>query len=112
MDKINSVNTTPFLHVNFDNNEVVGHEGRHRLASFAKAGVNRVPVVVVDKSPSFKKGNATTRQGGLKIRGQLFDDNKRAKDFVLDEDMIPINYKNLKTLIERYGDNFDDEQQQ
>ena len=53
IDRINRERQTPFLQVDFDNNEIVGHEGRNRLSSFAKSGINKLPVVFIDMSPSF-----------------------------------------------------------
>ena len=103
LEKINNNSQTPFLMVDFDNNKIVGHEGRHRLSSFAKAGVNRLPIVVRDYSPSFKKDHAQKRNYKGSIKGQLFDGIGKGDDINFDSDLIPLNYKNIEDLYKIFG---------
>lgn len=102
LDRINKERQTPFLQVDFDNNRIVGHEGRHRLSSFVKAGINRIPVVFQDRSPSFEKYKAKVKNFNGVLRGQDFGSNK-ASDINLVSTLIPINYKNIEQLYKMFG---------
>lgn len=104
IDRVNNERQTPFLQVDFDKNEIVGHEGRHRLSSFAKSGINRLPVVFIDRSPSFKKYNAQRKSYNGRLRGQNFGDGDRASSIPLTSDLIPLNYKNIEDLYKIFGE--------
>lgn len=106
LDRINSESQTPFLSVDFDNWRVKGHEGRHRLSSFAKSGIKRVPVVIRDYSPSYRKDKSSrkTFKGGLV--GQKFGEtpDEWGQGMQLESDLIPLNYKNIAKLYEMFGE--------
>lgn len=103
IDRINRESQTPFLQVDFDNNEIVGHEGRHRLSSFAKSGINRLPIVFIDRSPSFQKYKTKTKNYDGILKGQTFNDGDKAQDLQYKGDLIPINYKNIEDLYKNFG---------
>lgn len=104
LERINNERQTPFLQVDFDKNRIVGHEGRHRLSSMSKAGVERLPIVFRDMSPSFEKYKAKAKNYNGVLSGQTFGDDK-AKDLNYIGDLIPINYKNASKLRELFGYN-------
>lgn len=103
LDRVNRERQTPFLQVDFDKNEIVGHEGRHRLSSFAKSGINRLPVVFVDRSPSFEKYKSKRKSYNGELLGQRFNDGARASNINLISDLIPLNYKNIEDLYKTFG---------
>ena len=103
LEKINNNTQTPFLTVDFDNKRIKGHEGRHRLSSFIKAGINRLPIVFRDYSPSFRKDHAQSKNYDGIIGGQDFADGDIAKDIKLKSELIPINYKNIVDLYRLFG---------
>lgn len=104
IQRINNERQTPFLQVNFDDNSIVGHEGRHRLSSFAKAGVTKLPIVFRDMSPTFRRYNTQGKQYNGILKGQDFGFG-RGQDINLVSDLIPINYKNANVLREKFGYN-------
>lgn len=104
LERVNSERQTPFLQVDFDNNEIVGHEGRHRLSSFAKSGVNKLPIVFIDRSPSFQKYKSQKKNYDGELLGQRFNDGERASNIALQSDLIPLNYKNINDLYRIFGE--------
>lgn len=104
IDRINRERQTPFLQVDFDKNRIVGHEGRHRLSSMAKAGITKIPVVFQDRSPSFNKDHAQAKNYNGVLKGQDFGHGV-GQDISLISDLIPINYKNAQQLREKFGYN-------
>lgn len=103
LERMNNERQTPFLQVDFDSNSIVGHEGRHRLAAMAKAGINRIPVVFQDHSPSFRKYKAMAKKYDNDMNGQDFGD-ARASNIHITSDLIPINYKNIAKLYKMFGE--------
>lgn len=103
LNRINNERQTPFLEVDFDNNKVVGHEGRHRLQSFINSGIERLPIVFVDRSPSFKKNNAQKKKFNGTLKGQFYDDDMVGRDIAYQGDLIPLNYKNIEDLYKTFG---------
>ena len=105
LDLVNSHPHTPFLELDFDNNEVVGHEGRHRMAAFASAGIDKVPVVIRGKGESFDKKNTKPYVYKNNVKGQGFDFTQAPGKQNLELDLTPLNYKNAPTLWEKFGYN-------
>jgi hypothetical protein len=103
IDRINNERQTPFLDIDFDNNEIVGHEGRHRMSSLAKAGVELIPVVFRDRSGSFIRYKARPKTYNGQMGGQRFGSG-RAKGMNLATDLIPLNYKNIERLYKMFGE--------
>lgn len=60
-----------FLRVDFDTGEVVGHEGRHRMAALYKAGVNMVAISVYARGDKGKYNRQFIEQ--FTVTGQKFD---------------------------------------
>ena len=103
IDRINNERQTPFLDIDFDKNEIVGHEGRHRMSSLAKAGVERIPVVIRDRSGSFVRYKAQPKTYSGQMGGQRFGTG-RAKNMGIATDLIPLNYKNIEQLYKYFGE--------
>lgn len=103
LDRLNNETQTPFLDVDFSTNQIVGHEGRHRMGALANAGVFKVPVVIRDKSPKFKKYQTKPHSYNGKLKGQSFGDDSRLGSMKWSTDLIPLNYKNAPLLWEKFG---------
>lgn len=104
LERINNERQTPFLDIDFENNEILGHEGRHRLSSFAKAGINRLPIVIRDRSPNYRRYHSQAKRNyNNSINGQDFGFG-RGQNIALNSDLIPINYKNIADLYKIFGD--------
>ena len=98
LDRVNNETQTPFLTIDFDNGIIKGHEGRHRLQSFANSGINRLPVVIRDYSPNFSKNHAKARKFSGNIAGQNYGGIGSGQPIKLESDLIPLNYKNIVDL--------------
>ena len=46
-----------YLRIDMENESITGHEGRHRMAALAKAGVEKVPVIISPKKSSYDRYN-------------------------------------------------------
>ena len=88
---------TPFLMIDNDH-EIVGHEGRHRMIAMAKAGVSRVPVLIMDRSYAdrpYKKSDLfrgqiyEVRGGG----GNVYSENIKINDLF---PALSSEFKNIK----------------
>lgn len=102
--RMNNEGQTPFLNIDFDKNEITGHEGRHRLSSLAKAGITRVPIVIRDSSLGYNKQNSQKRNYKGFVNGQNFGLKRIAKGMNFDSDLIPLNYKNIEDLYKIFGE--------
>ena len=105
LDRINNQPHTPFLELDFDNNEIVGHDGRHRMAAFLSAGIDKVPVVIRGKGASFDKKNTKPYVYKSNVRGQDLGPVRAPGKQNLELDLVPLNYKNAPTLWEKFGYN-------
>lgn len=76
----------------------IGHEGRHRMAALAKAGVEYVPVVL-------DFGNGKTREpiDSIYISPQRFDDGVMGDRGAYAVNLVPISYKYEGTLREDFS---------
>jgi 2'-5' RNA ligase len=93
IDKLKRESQTPFLYVDDSGNgilKIVDHEGRHRLAAMAEAGITSVPIVLDFRKPADRK-----RMQSIKLFGQ-FDGSKTATV----NNAIPLNWGN-KDLIKQ-----------
>ena len=85
---------TPFIKVDMDTGEIVGHEGRHRMQALADAGVEKVAVLVVPNSEKGKNNRQTIKS--FEVTGE--NDTKATL-----ENLIPVNQKHRKELIDTYS---------
>lgn len=106
LERINNESQTPFLNIDFDNWIVKGHEGRHRLSSFAKSGIKKVPIVIRDYSPSYKKNNSLSKRFAGGLTGQRYGElpEEISQSMNLVSDLIPLNYKNIEQLYKMFGE--------
>ena len=72
IDRLSQETQTPFLDVDYDTMRIVSHEGRHRMAALAKAGVKRVAVAIRFTESSLSRYDARIMEGEHKFKGQRF----------------------------------------
>ena len=93
---------TPFLFWDIDKGVILDHEGRHRMAALARAGVTRAPVVLVVKDRyGSKKPDQYTPEDNVFLSGQGFQGGKGQGLGV--NTLIPLSYKYKDQLAEEYG---------
>lgn len=96
---------TPFMQIS--NGEIVGHEGRHRMAALAREGVRRAPIVIYDKHVPYDNETLGLEPVGT-VRGERFGWGARERgETLLYRDPIDISYDNRPALNERYVDSGD-----
>jgi len=72
IDALSREMQTPYLSVDYETMRIVGHEGRHRMAALAKAGVKRVAVAIRFTENSLSRYDARIMEGEHKFKGQRF----------------------------------------
>ena len=72
IDALSRETQTPYLSVDYETMRIVGHEGRHRMAVLAKAGVKRVAVAIRFTEDSLSRYDARIMEGEHKFKGQRF----------------------------------------
>lgn len=72
IDALSHETQTPYLTVDYETMRIVGHEGRHRMAALAKAGVKRVAVAIRFTENSLSRYDARIMDGEHKLKGQTF----------------------------------------
>ncbi len=72
IDRLSRESQTPYLSVDYETMRIVGHEGRHRMAALAKAGVKRVAVAIRFTEGSLSRYDAHIMEGEHSFKGQRF----------------------------------------
>lgn len=72
VDALSRETQTPYLTVDYETMRIVGHEGRHRMAALAKAGIKRVAVAIRFTEDSLSRYDARIMDGEHKLKGQTF----------------------------------------
>lgn len=72
IDALSRETQTPYLTVDYETMRIVGHEGRHRMAALAKAGIKRVAVAIRFTERSLSRYDARIMEGEHKFKGQRF----------------------------------------
>lgn len=72
IDRLSHETQTPYLSVDYETMRIVGHEGRHRMAALAKAGVKRVAVAIRFTEDSLSRYDARIMEGEHSLKGQRF----------------------------------------
>lgn len=72
VDALSRETQTPYLTVDYETMRIVGHEGRHRMAALAKAGIKRVAVAIRFTESSLSRYDARIMEGEHKFKGQRF----------------------------------------
>ena len=101
-EAIRAQRQTPFLFWDIDKGAIIDHEGRHRMAALARAGVTRAPVVLVVKDRyGSKKPDQYKPEYGTFLSGQRFQDGKGQGLSV--KELIPLSYKYKEQLGQEFG---------
>ena len=72
IDALSQETQTPYLTVDYETMRIVRHEGRHRMAALAKAGIKRVAVTIRFTEDSLSRYDARIMEGEHKFKGQRF----------------------------------------
>ena len=83
-----------YLRIDHETGEVTGHEGRHRMSAMDSAGIELVPVLLVDTSNKMTK----TDIAEIMLHGQ-FDETAIG----IVKDLIPLNYENRDRVIKNFA---------
>lgn len=102
IDKLRSETQTPFLDIemNASGARVTGHEGRHRMIAMMNAGIERVPVILIDRANRYSNGKSVLSQ--LNLHGQSFY-SKRSNARISVADALPITSTNADEIRNRFG---------
>ena len=92
---------TPFLIVEGEGSalQVKGHEGRHRMAALAAAGVTRVPVVIQHRDIGWSALEAIST---ATLAAQTYGGTSAQADITL-TNLEPLTYDNKATLKQEFG---------
>ena len=98
VERLTKETQTPYLNVDTETGEVVGHEGRHRMRALLEAGVTEVPIAVIDYNTKYSK----QKEASLSLTPQNF--RGVDKDFTAEvKNLIPINAVYRDEIVEAYG---------
>lgn len=89
IERIRKLNEPIYLVVDTDTGEVVGHEGRHRMAAFMAEGLDEVPIVV---QPSNDNNKLNMKKiPSLKVTGQDFGSIGKSSGTYTLENILPLS---------------------
>lgn len=102
---VNEKRQTPFLAIDINTGEVVGHEGRHRMRALEKAGVQNVDIVVEFRD---EDGHIIKEMNGygnpLEIIQEMKILNQRGTgQSTMIRNIIPLNKENRENVLANYG---------
>ena len=83
-----------YLRIDHETGKVTGHEGRHRMAAMDGAGIELVPVLLLDNSNKMTKTDIEQ----IYLHGQ-FDETAMG----IVSDLIPLNYENRDRVIKNFA---------
>ena len=83
-----------YLRIDHETGKVTGHEGRHRMSAMDGAGIELVPVLLLDTSNKMTK----TDIAEIWLHGQ-FDETAMG----IVKDLIPLNYENRDRVIKNFA---------
>ena len=83
-----------YLRIDHETGKVTGHEGRHRMAAMDSAGIELVPVLLLDNSNKMSKTDIEQ----IYLHGQ-FDETAMG----IVNDIIPLNYENRDRVIKNFA---------
>lgn len=92
-----------FLSVDFEKGEVVGHEGRHRMAALHKAGANLVAITIIPRNQNDKYNRQFIES--FTVKGQSFpiDPPNKAEGVVDLRCLTPICAANKEHIYNVFG---------
>ena len=95
-ERLRGEQQTPFLIVDNDG-KVIGHEGRHRMAAMARAGVTRVPVVVKHQgAPAYRKDPPAASET---FASQTFESGDSASAEIVVSDTMALTSSNRAAIL-------------
>lgn len=102
---VNEKRQTPFLAIDINTGEVVGHEGRHRMRALEKAGIQNVDIVVEFRD---EDGHIIKEMNGygnpLEIIQEMKILNQRGTgQSTMIRNIIPLNKENRENVLANYG---------
>ena len=101
LKKLAGETQTPFLTIDKNTNQILEHEGRHRMAALAAAGIRSVPVVIRIQENGFKAPGKYAELNSLELIGQNLRSGQGLDIEVAN--LIPINNQNKQKIEETFG---------
>lgn len=92
------------LNIDEETNEVIGHEGRHRMWQLKQMGYEKVPVLLFNSENKYSK----KPMASINLMPQWFqalDDSLDETDRVLVKDLLPFSNGYKEEIKAKYGDN-------
>ena len=96
MEKLRSNEQTPYIIVDFETGEVIGHEGRHRIAALERAGARSVVITVIPQERGYDRNNAKLIDR-MTVTGQF----NKVKCTL--HKLIPVNESRREDIEKEYG---------
>ena len=96
MEKLRSNEQTPYIRVDFETGEVIGHEGRHRIAALERAGARSVVITVIPQERGYDRNNAKLIDR-MTVTGQF----NKVKCTL--HKLIPVNESRREDIEKEYG---------
>lgn len=106
IERLSNDTQTPFLEIDFDDGEVMGHEGRHRMVMLRDAGIEKVAIVIRSINPESGKYN-TKKMTDVSVTGQRFSIGTASGKSVIDE-IIPLSPRYRDEVKEKFVNNSSD----
>ena len=96
---------TPYLAINIDTGEVVGHEGRHRLRALEREGIKSVEIVVEFKDDDYRIVKYSPDGKRLRIKDAVKIINQfGTEQTAFITNVIPLNEDYRETILANYGE--------
>ncbi len=86
------------IYLRVEDGQVVGHEGRHRMAAMKGEGITQVPVLIFDSSNKYSK----TAMGSASYLGQEFSSGV-ADGLANVENLVPLSYENRDQVVSTFA---------
>jgi hypothetical protein len=104
-EKLKKEELYPFLEVEIKDGQlvIVGHEGRHRMAALDKAGIKKVPVVIIPGGSRID--NAKPIPSGAYFTKQYFRNSKEygQSSFFNSDEILPLSYDYAEQVKEKFS---------
>lgn len=107
IEELTGESQTPFLYVETsgDNWQIVGHEGRHRMAAMDAAGITDAPVVLVMYKNGYRAPDMYAPETSHDLEGQNFPSYETAGQgaYSTVRKLTPLSYKYKQQLKDEFG---------
>ena len=101
VEKLKAEEQPIYLIVDAKTNEIVGHEGRHRMTALSEAGIDKVAVVIKMTNQGDTKQLYPTKY--LDVEGQQFSEYSKGLSFTI-SDLLPLSKRYADTAREMFSD--------